>query len=497
MRRSLVGWIVIGCGAAIEWAGPGLAAEAVPPARRPNVLLILSDDCNASLSCFGQPVAKTPNLDRLAGRGVRFDRAYCQYPLCNPSRSSFMTGRRPDTTGVYENTTHFRKRLPDVLTLPQLFQKAGYFAARVGKIYHYNVPAQIGTDGLDDTPSWDLRINPRGRDKDDEDEVIRFTGSGGLSPSLAFLAAQGADEEQTDGRIATEVIRLLEANRNRPFFLACGFFRPHVPCIAPVHYFDEHPLPSLSLPQEPAGHLDLVPAAALTTRTPNYGLSPEQLKQFLQAYHACVSFMDSQVGRVMAALDRLGLADNTIVVFFGDHGWHLGEHGLWQKRSLFEESARVPLIIVAPGRHGAGMACLRTVELVDVYPTVAALCGIDPAGAEGASLVGLLDNPSAAWSRPAYTQVTRPVEMTRPATQPGRNPGFMGRSVRTEKWRYTEWGNGRFGVELYDHEADPKEYRNLASDPKYANILAEMKKLLNAGSPSADDESSSKSGPSR
>ncbi|MBI4579591.1 MAG: sulfatase [Planctomycetes bacterium] len=449
------------------------------PARPPNVLLVISDDLNNSLGCYGYPVAKTPNIDRLASMGMRFDRAYCQFPLCNPSRASFMTGRRPDTTGVLENRTHFREKLPDVATLPQLFQRHGYFAARVGKIYHYGVPAQIGTDGLDDAPSWQLRINPRGRDKDDEDEVIQYTGQkGSLGAAISFLAAEGTDEEQTDGKIASEVIRLMEEHRDRPFFIACGFFRPHVPCVAPKHYFAEHPQSTLSLPREPADHLAGIPEIAFHVRPANYGLTTEQLMNFLQAYHACVTFVDSQVGRLLAALDRLKLADNTIVVFFGDHGWLLGEHGQWQKMSLFEESARVPLIIAVPGAAGAGKGCGRTVELVDVYPTLADLCGLDAAGAEGKSLRPLLEDPRAAWSAPAFTQVTRGVPVgTTQAARPARR-GLMGRSVRTERWRYTEWDEGRQGAELYDHDADPKEYRNLAKDPKYAETVRELKRLL-------------------
>ncbi|MBN1491615.1 MAG: sulfatase [Phycisphaerae bacterium] len=456
-------------------------------ATRPlNVLLVISDDLNNALACYGHPTAKTPNIDRLAARGVRFDRAYCQYPLCNPSRASFMTGRRPDTTRVLTNAVHFRQALPDVRTLPQLFQRAGYFAARVGKIYHYGVPAEIGTDGLDDTPSWNVRINPRGRDKDDEDEVIHYTGAKGkLGAAIAYLAADGTDEEQTDGMITTEVLRLMQENKDRPFFIACGFFRPHVPCIAPKAYFGQHPRSALSLPVEPAGHLDVVPPIALLIDPPHYGLTSEQLTEFLQGYHACVSFVDSQVGRLLDGLDQLGLDENTIIVFFGDHGWLLGEHGQWQKRSLFEESARVPLIIAAPGARGAGKASGRTVELVDIYPTLAECCGIDPDGAEGESLKPLLEDPAAAWSHPAFTQVTRNKRVSAGEGQRRTNVTIMGRSVRTERWRYNEWDEGRDGAELYDHEADPKEYRNLADDPRHAETVKELKRLLSRSAPAA------------
>jgi iduronate 2-sulfatase len=459
------------CAAAVLlliWSGTATLADSPPP--KVNVLLIISDDLTAALGCYGHPLVKSPNVDALAAKGVRFDHAYCQYPLCNPSRCSFMTGRRPDTTGVYDNGINFREHLPDVTTLPQHFQNAGYFAARVGKIYHYGVPAQIGTNGLDDGKSWNQVINPRGRDKDEEKDVIDFTGHGKLGASLAWLETEGTGEDHTDGKIADATIGLLEQHKDGPFFIACGFFRPHVPCVASKNFFDEYSLDQIKLPDEPAGHIANIPPIALTVKPANYGLSEEKQKIFTRAYFASTSLMDAQMGRVVASLDRLGLADHTIVVFISDHGWCLGEHGQWQKQLLFEESVRVPMIIYDPRGKANGRVSSHPVELVDLYATIADLAGLPaPQGVEGKSLRSLMENPDASWDAPAFTQVWRGGKKV------------MGRSVRTDRYRYTEWDKGSQGVELYDQQNDPKEYNNLAKDPNAAATIATMKALLDAG----------------
>jgi uncharacterized sulfatase len=465
------------------------AAAEDAPAKPLNVLLLISDDCRAAQSCYGAP-AQTPRIDQLARRGLRFDRAYCQYPLCNPSRSSFLTGLRPDTSGVTNNQTHFREHRPQTISLPELFKTNGYFVARVGKMYHYGVPKQIGTDGLDDPVSWEKVINPRGRDCDDEDKIFSIiagekakvaAGTGNYGGTLSWLAADGEDIEQTDGKIAQEACRLLREHKNKPFFLGVGFFRPHTPYVSPKKYFGLYPTNSLALAQVPAGDREGKPAAALTVTPAHYGMDDDLQRTVTQAYLASVSFMDAQFGIVLDELERQGLAQNTVVVFLSDHGYHLGEHGQWQKMTVFEEAARVPLIISAPGMKAAGKATGRLAELVDIYPTLADLCGLKaPTDLEGVSLRPLLDDPGRAWKKGAFTQVIHRRKGGRADGQKGK-AASVGRSVRTERYRYTEWGEGQDGTELYDHERDPLELRNLAADPQSTAVMKELKTMLHDG----------------
>ncbi len=454
-------------------------------ARKTNVLLIVSDDLAARLACYGDPTVKSPNIDRLAARGVRFDNAYCQFPLCNPSRTSFLTGLRPNTTRVYDNATQFRQNLPNAQSIGQTFLKAGYHVARVGKLYHYGVPAQIGTDGLDDPPSWQEHFNPKGRDvEEDEPLIVRevFDKASGktvladknqlnqMGATLSWLASEGTDEEMTDGKIANRAINLLEENKDKPFFIAAGFFRPHTPYVSPkTPYWGFYAVDSIPLWKEPAGWEGTVPQIALTLRPEEQHMTDDQRRMAIQAYFASISFMDAQVGRILDAVDRLGLADHTVIVFQSDHGYQLGEHRQWQKMSLFETTAKVPLIIAAPG-GAKGVVSKRTVELVDLHATLADLAGVEAPKTDGTSLKPLVLDPNAPWDKPAITQVTRG----------GAGKGSMGYSVRTERWRYTEWGGGTKGTELYDHDADPGELVNLANDPQHAEDVAAMKKLIPA-----------------
>jgi len=442
-------------------------AAADQPSRRPNVLLITSDDLNRRLGCYGNPLIQTPNIDRLAARGLRFEHAYCQYAVCNPSRTSFLTGLRPSTVRVYANHDDFRKTTPNAVTLPELFKQQGYLTVRVGKIFHQDVPHDIGTSGLDDPKSWSRVINPLGRDKEDNGGFKTGDKDGPAKARLlrSGYACGGTDEEQTDGKTALEAVQLLEKNRDKPFFIAVGFYRPHTPFIAPKKYFDMYPIEKIKLPDVPADDRADIPEAALWVQPPNFGLNDTECRQAIRSYYACVSFMDAQLGRILDALDRLRLWDNTVVVFLGDHGYHLGEHFVWLKGSVFEESAGAPLIIAAPGGGFAGRSTPGIVEFLDLYPTLADLSGLTPpANLQGKSLRPLLEDPQRAWSAPGYTEY--------------RGHDMTGYSVRTDRWRYTEWDEGKKGTELYDHQKDPRELRNLARDPQYAGVIRELTQLL-------------------
>src|SRR4051812_3188578 len=308
---------ILGCVAFFVISAAHLPTRANEAIRKPNVLFIAIDDLTCCLGCYGNKQVKSPNLDKFATTAVRFDRAYCQFPLCGPSRCSLMTGLRPDTTKLYGNSmsTPIRHYFPDIVTLPLMFRTNGYFSGRVGKMYHYGVPGQIGTSGIDDPPSWNRVVNPSGLDKEDENEIIKLIPSAkNIGGSLTWMQMKrGTDEDQTDGKVATEAIKMIEENKDKPFFIGCGFYRPHVPDIAIKKWFDLYPLETIQLPKEP-DHLKNVPPVALTVNPPNFGLPEIKLREFKRAYFAATSFMDAQFGKVIEALHKNGLDDNTIVV---------------------------------------------------------------------------------------------------------------------------------------------------------------------------------------
>nr|WP_321486259.1 sulfatase [uncultured Draconibacterium sp.] len=465
-----------------------------------NVLFIATDDMSNDLNTFGNPDVYTPNFDRLAERGVVFQNAYCQAPLCGPSRASLMTGYYPDKTGVFDLGPRFREKLPDAVTMAQLFKNNGYFTCRIGKIFHQGVPSDIGHAGHDDPASWTTTYNPIGKDKTDEYKL-----QGGDAVMLGtYLAMDCNDDEVTDAisaNVALSILRQRTGNQMisaygsygagrvspEPFFLALGFYRPHIPYMAPKKYFDMYPLEDIKLHENPENDWENKPHAAAWIWPPNAGSTEEQQKKAIQAYYASISFIDAQVGKLLDGLEEFDLLDNTIIVFWSDHGYQLGEHGQWQKQTLFEKGSNQPLLISVPGVT-SGTRTEAIVQLVDLYPTLAELAGLEPPkDLVGHSLVPLLKNPEAEWDHPAFTIQARTAN---PRAQEGQskysfnpnlaseNPTIFGRTIRVKQYRYTEWDEGRLGVELYDYENDPKEFNNLANDPKYKKIVDELAEIL-------------------
>lgn len=460
----------------------GDRVEAKPSKKKVkyNVLFLISDDLRPELGAYGVKDIKTPNVDKIAARGTRFDRAYAQYPVCNPSRSSFLNGRYPTETKVLNNNDYFRKIDPTSVTLPQYFKNNGYATLRVGKIFH---------GGIDDPDSWteggeapDPNITERGNPNfkpkpvanpdPDEAEAAQTQGAGiKESASDRIIVLDGDGEKHGDYKTATRAIDFIQRYKDEPFFLAVGFVKPHSPPTAPKKFFDLYDVNKIQLPVDFGTTPHALPGAPEISIAPrNADLfigresTPELSREMKRAYWASTSFMDAQVGRVMDALEKNGLKDNTIIVFFGDHGYHLGEKGKWSKAySLYELGLRVPLVIAMPNQKGRSSS--RVVELMDLYPTLAELCGLPkPTRQSGDSIARLVKKPNNAWDRPAYS-----------VTVFGKS---FGRSIRTAKWHYVEWDDGKSGRMLYATEDDPSELNNLSEDPKYAKTVAEMKALL-------------------
>lgn len=430
-----------------------------------NVVLIASDDLRPALGCYGNEIVKTPNLDKLAARGIRFDRAYTQYPLCNPSRTSLLTGRYPTQTGVMNNELYFRALHPEFVSLPQHFKANGYATLRSGKIFH---------GGIDDTEAWTEGGEARTfkgaqRPPSNADSAQR------IAHSDRIVTLEGDGQNSEDYRMASRAIELLEKYKDKPFFLAIGSAKPHSPPSAPKKFFDLYDAEKIPLPVDfasrPTAPPDF-PEISIARRNTDLFIgrdsSPTEAREMIRAYYASVSFMDEQIGRVIDALDRLKLRDKTIIVFWGDHGYHLGEKGKWSKAySLYEIATRVPLIVVTPQTKGATSP--RTVQLLDIYPTLVELCELKqpykpPAKLEGRSLTTLLRNPMATWKYPAFSVVLYQQK--------------LGKSVSTEKWHYVSWDDGRAGEMLTDHLDDPHELKNLANDPAHKRTVQEMRELL-------------------
>jgi len=477
MRTRLFLFYGIVCLAALDGTS-GRCAEAQVK-RKFNVLFIMADDLRTDLATYGSP-ALTPNLDRLARRSLQFDRAYCQQAVCNPSRSSMLTGRRPDTLNLWSNGIHFREHNPDVTTLPLWFKEHGYLTRCVGKIFH-----NWHTKVKGDPQSWSAsEFLHYANHADDLPKV-----SGELPPNLAKAprceCRDVPDEAYYDGRVATEAERVLAEVKGQPFFLAVGFWKPHAPFNAPKKYWDLYErskLPSYDS-NRPQGAPELafhdsrelrgIPPKQIT-------FTPEQAAEIRHGYLANISYMDAQLGKVIDALDQHGLAENTVIVFLGDHGYHLGEHDLWGKTSNFELDARVPLMISSPKLSQRGRQSNELVELVDLFPTLVDLCQLPiPKDLDGTSFARMLDDPNAKGKPAAFTQHPRPAYFDR---EPTRSPKAMGYSVRTPKIRYTEWRDWKTGQvlqrELYDSLNDPNETRNALDAPSLADSQHAAERLL-------------------
>lgn len=450
-------------------------------ADRPNVLFIAVDDLRVELNCYGQHYVHSPNVDRLAEQGTLFTRAYCQQTVCNPSRASLLTGLRPDTLHVWDLPTHFRTQRPDAVTLPQCFMQHGYFAQCVGKIFHN----WRQDDWRGDEVSWSvpsqLHYNTHGRDR----PQVEGEPPPDLAPLSSAECRDVPDNAYYDGRVADAAITALQecSRRDEPFFLAVGLWKPHSPFNAPKKYWDLYErddVPPANPPEPPAN----VPEIALTGDRVDTRENADELQELRHGHLACISYMDAQIGRVLDELDRLKLRDNTIIVFWSDHGLHIGDYGLQRKCTVFEIDARVPMIIATP-EHAAGQRTAALVELLDLYPTLAELCGLTPpAGLEGESLVPLLADPQSSVKDFALTQTTRPNY-----PQSSKQPDVMGYSLRTDRYRYNEWRDFQTGEvqarELYDEHDDPLETTNIAGHADARDTVNELAQRLETLQPKA------------
>lgn len=439
--------------------------------KKPNILFIIADDLTATaVSSYENKISKTPNIDKLAKEGIRYSKAYCQYPVCGPSRASFMSGYYPNATTTIGYVSG-RKNIGDRQTWSQLFKDNGYYTARVSKIFHMGVPIDIetGSNGEDDEASWTERFNSQGPEwkATGQAELVQGNPDGKIERKggnvMTIVKAEGDDLVHSDGKTAQKAIELIKKHKNESFFLAVGFVRPHVPFVAPKEYFEAYPFGSMSMPKKVEGDWNDIPKRGINYVTSVNGqMSLEQEKKAVAAYYASVAYMDKQVGKVLNALKEEGLEDNTIIVFTSDHGFHLGEHRFWMKVSLHEESVRVPMIIKVPGKKPA--ICNSFVELIDLYPTIAELAGLKSSEyLQGKSLVKTIDNPDFKVRDIAFS-----------VSQGGKS--FL---LRTEKWAYIQYDeDAGSGIELYDMIKDPKQFTNLARLSEYSGLVNSFKEKL-------------------
>lgn len=464
---------------ALACSGCGIKKDLSISKEQPNVLFIVVDDLRPQLGCYGDQIVQSPNIDQLAKTGVLFSRAYCQQAVCAPSRSSVMTGKRPNTIKVWDLKTHFRESLPDVVTLPQYFKNNGYHTQSIGKIYHDPASAQ-------DAPSWSvpeiLAITKR-----EGKYILPSNRNSGSAKAAATEMADEPDQSYIDGQVADQALKVLREIKNKPFFLAVGFRRPHLPFSAPKKYWDLYDREKIVAQPAPHAIPKNVPtyAAHHNEELKGYSdigsndtISAAKKAELLHGYYAAISFTDAQIGKVLEELDRLQLSKNTIIVLWSDHGFHLGEKGLWAKSTNYELDTRVPLIVSAPGK-AQGLIANGLVELVDLYPTLTELAGLKiPETLEGASLVPLLDKPGQIGKNAAFSQFPRPWQYKG-------KPKIMGYAMRTDYYRYVEWHDFNTdeikSVELYDHRVDPAELMNIADLPANQTLLKDLREKLTAG----------------
>ncbi len=504
-REKFLPLFVLAILIAVVFLAPPTVRGEPNPGRKLNVLFIAVDDLRPELGCYGRTYVKSPNIDRLAERGTVFLRAYCQQAICGPTRASLLSGLRPDTTRVWGNRESFRKAVPDAVTLPQHFKNHGYHTQGMGKIFHGSFPEGAGKyyykgarRRTHDPQSWSVPMwlggpryyyTPEGIAAARKDfQRISGKSSAALDEWVDYFcrgpaseAPEVPDNVPYDGQVADRAIETLGQIKDRPFFLAVGFIKPHLPFVAPKKYWDLYDPDEIDPADNPFAPKD-VPSLAMHnfgelryySDIPGKGpINDQMARRLVHGYRACVSYVDAQIGRVLAELDRLKLRDRTIVVLWGDHGWHLGDHGLWCKHSNFENATRVPLIVSAPDAKAPGRKTERLVELVDIYPTLSELAGLPrQKRLEGTSFAPLLDDPQEPWKPAAFSQYPR--------------GQAMGYSMRTDRYRFTLWQDRRnakriLGIELYDHVEDPDENVNLAKRPENAELVNRLTKQVRAG----------------